>query len=86
MSPNEAFEVVKNRITQIQSQKIVNSEKTMCQNQKQTAPLKNLGFSTQNQKKLYLIWSPDDQVMASQSRTAKLKMNLERACTSKTIC
>ena len=78
MSSYRAFEVAKNRFTQVQSQRTEISEKTMSQNQKQTAPLKNLGFSTQNQKKLYLIWSLDDQAMASQIRTAKLKINLVR--------
>ena len=86
MSPYEAFEVAKSRFTQVQSQKTEISKKTVCQNQKKTTPLKNSGFSTQFQKKLYLIWSPDDQVMASQSRTAKLKINLVKACTSKLVC
>ena len=86
MSPYGAFEVAKSRFTQVQSQKTEISEKIMHQNQKQTVPLKNSGISTQFQKKLYLIWSPDDQVMASQSQTAKLKMNLGYACNSRTLC
>ena len=67
MSPYDAFEVAKSRIIQVQSQKNVNSKKFMHQNPKQIAPLKILRFSTQNQKKLHLIWSPDVQVMAIQS-------------------
>ena len=81
-----ASEVAKTRIMQVQSPKTTISAKSVCQNQKTTPPLESLGNSTQFQKKLYLIWSPDDQVMASQSRTAKLKINLVRACSRKTMC
>ena len=81
-----AFEVEKTRIMQVQSPKTAISAKLVRQNQKTTPPLESSGNSTQFQKKLYLKWSPDDQVMASQSRTAKLKINLVRACTGKTMC
>ena len=63
MSPNDAFEVAKSRITQVQSQKTVNSKKFVHQNKKKIAPLKSLRVSTQNQKKIHLIWSPDIQDM-----------------------
>ena len=64
MSPYDAFEVANRRIGQEQSPKNANSEKSVHQNQKQTAPLKTSGNFTQNQKKSHLIWSPDDRVMA----------------------
>ena len=80
-----ASEVAKRRIMQVQSLKTAISTKSVRQKQKTTPPLEISGNSTQFQKKLYLIWSPDDQVMASQSRTAKLKINLVRARNSKTL-
>ena len=81
-----ASEVAKTKIMQVQSPKTANFAKLVCQNQKKTPPLESSGNFTQFQKKLYLNWSPDDQVMASQSRTAKLKINLVRACSNKTLC
>ena len=64
MSSYDVFEVANCRIRQEQSPKNANSDKSVHQNQKQTTPLKNSGNSTQNKKKLHLIWSPDDRVMA----------------------
>ena len=78
MSPYDAFEVAKSKIMQVQSQKNVISEKSVHQNQKKIAPPKILGFSTQNQKKLHLIWSPDEQVMAVQNRAPKSKLQMKR--------
>ena len=57
----------------------------MHQNQKITTTLKNLDFSTQNQKKLLLIWSPDEQENAVQSWAAKIKMQMERGLQDKIV-
>ena len=81
-----ASEVAKLRIEQVQSPKTVNTAKTIHQNQKTIAPLESSGIFTQFQKKFHLIWSPDDQVMASQSQGAKCKINLERGSTGELGC
>ena len=78
MSPYDAFEVAKCRIMQVQSPETVISVQSVHQNQKQIAPLKSSEFSTQNKKKLHLIWSLDEQDMAVQSRAPKSKLQMKR--------
>ena len=84
MSPYDAFEVAICRIMQVQLPKTVISKKTVHQNQKKIVPLKSIGFSTQNQKNLHLIWTPDEQVMAVQSRAPKSKLQMKRGFQHKT--
>lgn len=64
MTPNEASEVAKTGITQVQSPKTAFSEKSVHQNQKISSPLRRARNPSPLQKKLHPKRSKNEQVMA----------------------